>query len=38
MIKDKITRSDKPEDLQELIILIIKINNYIYKYNLKKQG
>ena len=38
MVKDKMTRSDKPDDLQKLITLAVKINNRIYKRNLEKKG
>jgi hypothetical protein len=37
-IKDKVARSDKPDDLQELIVLAVKINNRIYKRSLEKKG
>ena len=38
MVKDKVTRSDKPDNLQELIVLTIKINNRIYEWSLEKRG
>jgi hypothetical protein len=31
-------RSDKPDNLNTIINLIIKINNRLYKCNLKKKG
>jgi hypothetical protein len=31
-------RSDKPDNLQELIALTVKINNRIYKQSLEKKG
>ena len=31
-------RSDKPDDLQELIALVVKIDNRIYKQSLEKKG
>jgi hypothetical protein len=38
MVKDKVTRSDKLDNLQEFIALIIKINNRIFKRSLEKRG
>jgi hypothetical protein len=37
-IKDKLVIEDKDKDLVELVVLIIRINNQIYKRKLKKRG
>ena len=37
-VKDEVARSDKPDDLQELIALVVKIDNRIYKQSLEKRG
>jgi hypothetical protein len=37
-IKDEVARSDKPDDLQELIALTVKIDNRMYERSLEKRG
>jgi hypothetical protein len=37
-VKDEIARSEKPDDLQELIALAVKIDNRIYERSLEKRG
>ena len=37
-MKDKITRSDRPNDLKEMIKRVVKINNHNYEQQLEKQG
>ena len=37
-VKDKVVRSDKPDDLQELIVLAVKIDNRIFERSLEKKG
>jgi hypothetical protein len=37
-VKDEVARSDKPDDLQELIALVVKIDNRMYERSLEKRG
>jgi hypothetical protein len=37
-VKDEVARSDKPDDLQELIALAVKIDNRMYERSLEKKG
>ena len=38
LVKDEISRFNKLDDLTELIALIVKINNRLFKRSLEKQG
>jgi hypothetical protein len=38
MIKDKIARLDRPDDLKDTIKIAIRIDNRIYKRVLEKKG
>jgi hypothetical protein len=37
-VKDEISRSDKPDDLSELIAMAVKIDNRAYERSLEKRG
>jgi hypothetical protein len=37
-VKDEMCRSDKPDDLKEMIDLAVKIDNRLYERNLEKRG
>jgi reverse transcriptase-like protein/uncharacterized protein DUF4939/aspartyl protease len=37
-VKDEIARSEKPDDLQEMIQLAVKIDNRLYERTLEKKG
>ena len=37
-VKDEIARSDRPEDLQAMISLAVKIDNRIYERGLERKG
>jgi hypothetical protein len=38
MVKDKIARSDRPEDLEDIIKIAIRIDNRIYEQVLERKG
>jgi hypothetical protein len=37
-VKDEIARSDRPETLEEMIKLAVKIDNHNYERSLEKRG